>query len=563
MSGDGKQPDLHKAEHQEAVRQNGTLDTVMGMTGVINPWGPKQGFHFGRTSFEDYDLNEMIDIVESANPELLENAGTALVDARDAISKAADELSTNLGGVDWEGEARTAFSTWGNDLVTTALALADYADVVGTQVMAASSGLASVRKSMPPRDTRSAPRTVDDIPEAKRVDTNDEYTAAVKAESHRQEAINQMYRLASYYTVSSGTIQAAEEPVFPKMPDVGVPEPKGDRGVEPPPPGEAHLPSGTRTSEGVRHRSVSTSAERPQPNAPSPSTTGVDDSVPSPDRHVGTKVDSVGTSPPQETLKPGFVTPPSTTGPNVAPVGTVPPFAPVAVPPAVRGPVGRTSGFGGTAGTKAPASAQGRVSTPPGRAAAGRTRTGPTGQMGRTSVPGQADDRVAGPGGRGVVGGTPRAGATAAGHAGGAPRGSVTGTGATNPRRAGIPRTTDGVVGGKPVTGDGSGAKGPRVPRGTVIGGEHVPASPVTGERPGQRGVIGAPGSTTGKGQTSRRPVSGSASVVGTPKDRPGARDGGRTPGGADVTPGRVGARDRVAARSRHDERRDETSATD
>jgi hypothetical protein len=559
MSGDKdkKQPDPYKAERDEAAQQNGTLDAVMDMTKIINPWGPNRGFHFGKTSFEGYDLNEMIDIVESANPELVESAGTALVAARDAITKAAEELSLNLGDVDWEGEARNAFSTWGNDLVSTAYDLANYADVVGTQVLAASSGLASVRKSMPPRDSRTDPKTVDDIPEAKRVDSNDEYTAAVKAESHRQEAINQMYRLASFYTVSGGTMQTAEEPVFPKMPDVGVPAPQGGRGVEPPAAGEIRSLSNAGVSETARHHSVSASTERPQQDASLPSAKGVDDAATSPDRNVGTKIDSVGTLPSQETMKPAPVTPPSTAGPNVSPVGTAPPFAPVAAPPAFRGPVGRTSGFGGMPGAKAPVSAQGRGGMPA-QTPAGRTGTGPMGPMGRTAASGQTGGRATGPMGRGVVGGTPRsAGGTAARQAGGASRGPVTGMGATNPGRTGTARTgvgrsADGVVGGKPVTGAAPGTGGSRVPRGTVIGGEGASASRATGERPGQRGVIGAPGSTTGTGQASRRPVGGSDGVIGTPKGRtPGAPNGGRTPGGTGET------------RQRRDERRDGASATD
>ncbi|MFF8971967.1 hypothetical protein [Streptomyces sp. NPDC014995] len=585
MSGDKKQPDPYKAERQEAAQQNGTLDAVMDMTKVINPWGPNRGFHFGKTSFEGYDLNEMIDIVESANPELVETAGTALVAARDAITKAAEELSVNLGDVDWEGEAHSAFFTWGTDLVSTANALANYADVVGTQVLAASSGLASVRKSMPPRDSRTDPKTVDDIPEAKRVDSNDEYTAAVKAESHRQEAINQMYRLASFYTVSGGMMQTAEEPVFPKMPDVGVPEPAPPVGWSP---DEGHARQGTLQSisdSGTpRQHSVDSGVERSRAEDLSSSRKSVDQSVSSPERSIGTQIDSVGTLPPQETMKPTTGTPPSTTAPNVNPV-TPAPMAPVAVPPALRGQAGRTSGFGGVPAAKAPTSAQGRAVGMPGAAQAGRTGTnpmgpmgrataagqaggraaGPMGPMGRATAGGQAGSRAAGPMGRGVVGGMPRATGPAASQAGGAaPRGPVNGMGAANPVRAGTGRTADGVVGGKPVTGAAPGANGARVPRGTVIGAQGAPTSRSTGERPGQRGVIGAPAPTTGTGQTVRRPVGGSDGVVGTPKGRtPGASNGGRTPGGTGVTRGPAGNQSSGETRPRRDERRDGASATD
>jgi hypothetical protein len=572
MSGDKdkKQPDPYTAERQEAAQQNGTLDAVMNMTKVINPWGPNRGFHFGKTSFEGYDLNEMIDIVESANPEVVESAGTALVAARDAITKAAEELSLNLGDVDWEGEAHSAFFTWGTDLVSTANALAEYADVVGTQVLAASSGLASVRKSMPPRDTRTDPKTVDDIPEAKRVDSNDEYTAAVKAESHRQEAINQMYRLASFYTVSSGTMQTAEEPVFPKMPDVGVPEPQQRFvGVEPPVGKETGALSRTSDSEAPRAHSVTASSERSQSDVSLPSVKGLDDSVTRPDRHVGTQIDSVGTLPPQEAVKPTVGTPPSTTGPNVNPA-TPAPMAPVAVPPALRGQAGRTSGFAGVPAAKAPTSAQGRVGGMPGPAQAGRAGTGPMGPMGRATAAGQAGGRAAGPMGRGVVGGMPRAAGPAVGQAGGgAPRGPVTGMGATNPARTGtgrvgVGRSADGVVGGKPVTGATPGANGARVLRGTVIGAQGAPTARPTGERPGQRGVIGAPASTAGTGQAARRPVGGSDGVVGTPKGRTSATpNGGRTPGNTGVTRGPAGNQGAGGARPRRDERRGGASATD
>ncbi|MFJ1736986.1 hypothetical protein [Streptomyces sp. NPDC088254] len=563
-----KQPDPYKAERQEAAQQNGTLDAVMNMPKVINPWGLNSGFHFGKTSFEGYDLNEMIDIVESSNPELVESAGTALVAARDAITKAAEELSLNLGDVDWKGEAHTAFTTWGNDLVTTAYGLADYADVVGTQVLAASSGLASVRKSMPPRDARTDPKKVDDIPEAKRVDSNDEYTAAVKAEAHRQEAINQMYRLASFYTVSSGMMQTAEEPVFPKMPAAGVPTPRSRDGAEPPVAAEPRSLASTSVSEATRHHSVSASTERPQADVSLPTAKDTDGSVTIPDRHVGTQIDSVGTLPPQETAKPAPVTSPTTSGPNVTPVATPGPIAPVAGPPVSRGPVGR-SGISGVPAARTPATSQGRLGGMPPAAQAGRTGTGSMGPVGRAGTPGQVGGRTTGPMGRGVVGGVPKAAGPTARQTGGVPRGPVTGMGPANPGRtvagrAGVARTTDGVVGGRPVTGAPPGTSGSRVPRGTVIGGQNTPTTLGTGERPGQRGVVGAPGSTTGTGQTPRRPVPSPDRAAGTPTGRAtGSRNAGRGPGGTGVTRDAAGNQRSGETRARREKRRDGSSSTD
>ncbi|MFD5266086.1 hypothetical protein [Streptomyces sp. NPDC058335] len=592
MSGGNKKPDHYQAERQDAAQQNSSIDNLKNRAAVLSPPSPGSPAGFGKTNFEGYDLNQMIDIVESASPETLETAATALVDARDAITEAANELSRNLGAVDWEGEAHTAFYKWGMDLTTTALALASYADEVGTQVLAAGSGLASVRKSMPPRDTRLVRKTVDEIPTPAQVDTNKDYAAAVKAEKDRQEAINQMYRLASFYTVSSGMMQLAEEPVFPKMPDVGVPPPPP--GFEPVKPGESsHSLSRTNDPEARREHSVESGVVRPRAeDLPSVSKKAdvVDDSVLPPKHHVGTQIDSVGTLTPQETGKPTTVTPPTTAGPSATPVGTVPPFAPTPVPSTFRGSTGRTSGFSGTPVSKLPTSAQGRVGGVPGGTAAGRTGTGPIGPAGRVSAPGNAGGRGvgpmgpmgrasspgqaggrsgAGPMGRGVVGGVPRAGGQAAGRSGDVSRGPVTGMGATNPvrpgaGRTGAGRTADGVVGGRPVTGGAPGTSGSRLPRGTVVGGEGAPTSRDTGERPGQRGVIGTAGSTTGAGKTARRPAgSPPDGVVGTPKGRASGRGSGNTLGGPGGTRGSARNQGAGETRSRRDERRDDASPTD
>ncbi|MDR6980579.1 hypothetical protein J2X68_007319 [Streptomyces sp. 3330] len=561
--------DRYRTERQEAAQQNSGVDDAVNKAVVISPGSLSSPGGFGKTSFEGYDLNAMIDIVESANPETLESAATALVDARDAINDAANELSRNLGDVDWEGEAHTAFYTWGMNLTTTALALATYTDEVGTQVLAASSGLASVRKSMPPRDSRADPKKVEDIPTPQRVEGNEEYTAAVKAEKDRQEAINQMYRLASFYTVSSGMMELAEEPVFPEMPAVGVPKPPPGYEI-PAPPGERNTGLGTVThgSETVHHRTTDAAVGQPHPDSLSEATKA-DGPGTAPERHVGTEIDSVGPLPLQDTAKPTTVVPPTTAGPSAT--STVSPFAPTGVPSTFRGPTGRTSPIGSGPAGRIPASAQGRAGGVPGGAAAGRTGTGPMGQAGRATVPGTTGGRTTGPLGRGVVGGAPKTAGQAAGRTGGVPRGPLSGTGATSPGRPGIGRTGagrtgDGIVGGRAVTGGTPATNGSRLPRGTVVGGESPPTSRATGEKPGRRGVIGTPGSTaaSGAGRMARRPGAAPDGVVGTTTGRfSGSKNSGKVPGGAGAT--RDSARKQASGetRSRREERRNDASPTD
>ncbi|WP_053913711.1 WXG100 family type VII secretion target [Streptomyces sp. TP-A0875] len=581
MSEENGTPDPYQEQRQQALSQNGVLDAAMTVTKIIGPFTPLRGIHFGSTSFEGYDLNAMVDIVESANPELLESAGKALVDAKEAIDEAAEELRRNLGDIDWKGEAHTAFRTWGDSLVETAKQVAGYAETIGTQVMAAGSGLASVRKSMPPRDNRSDPKKVSDIPEAKQVETNDEYTAAVKAEGHRQEAINQMYRLASFYTVSAGTMRGTEEPVFPKMPDVGVPPgslPSGD------PRKPSDVASGASMSD-----SQATTAQAP------PRAVAAEGRGETPIRHlveqknvdlpaarpVGMEIDSVGTLPPQEVVRPNSVTPP-TAGP-ATPVGPVPPMAPGMVPPSLRGAGRRAGGPGGTSALRVPPSAQGRSGGPLGNGPVGRGGSGPVGQVPRGATPGPAGGRGAGPVGpvgsrgtgpvgpvgrtatpsqtgarpmgRGIVGGVPKPAAPAGGPLGGATRGPVGPMGASPSGRAGAGsgRAPQGVVGGRPVTGTAAAGGGSKLPRGTVIGGGSAPAPSSTGQRPAQRGVIGAPAPSDGK-QSPRRSVPGSDGAIGAPNGgTPGSTRGGE----------RKKEKGSDRRRSRRDEQRGDASATD
>lgn len=224
--GDEKNKPDHKADLEHVNQQVGVIDATNAVSEMLSHTFLGGGVRFfGKTDFEGHELNTMVDMVESANPEHLETAGKALWDARDAINDAAEELSGHIGRVDWDGEAGSAFRTWGGNLVTHARDLATFAEVAGTQITAAATGLASVRKSMPPRDARLAPKTVADIPAPKRVEGNHEYAAAVKAEDHRQEAINQMNRLSSFYAVSEETLAAQQPPVFEPMPGVGVPKP--------------------------------------------------------------------------------------------------------------------------------------------------------------------------------------------------------------------------------------------------------------------------------------------------------------------------------------------------
>ncbi|WP_250399758.1 WXG100 family type VII secretion target [Streptomyces cellostaticus] len=546
----------HEADLNRVSSQNDVTDFVRGVED-----GPQVGFLdgivrvavgatpfgqaiVGRTDFgqRDLDLNRMLDLVQQTDPEDLESSGKALWDARDAIKAAADELNGHVDKVHWVGESGDAFREWGAKLITNTHHLSDFAGTAGDQITAAAVGLASVRGAMPERDPANHKRPKHFTTAEKAAD-KEGYAAAVKVEKDRQEAINQMNRLASYYAVSeevlSGLPVKEKTPEFTSMPDVGVPRPRGVRDVDRSAsatgsPGGADTPSAV--ASGGHHVSVTGDVPGHVTTDGTAPTKHVPGKVSYPDAPVGTNIDTVGTLPsptaPTGTshTPPVVGTPPATGGqPTVfeGPFGT----------PLPRASSGR--GLSGAGNFRTPPSTQGRAGTSgSANPAAGRTPgQGPVNQMGRSASTGQSAVKGAPSGakptatGRGVTGGTPRTGGSATPRANAGP---ATGAGRSN-----------GVVGGRPTSTGGTSTKGgSKIPRGTVIGGEGAGNSRPTTSRLGERGVFGAAESTARPGSSAtgaRGRTGASEAVTGRPSTRnsaAGAERNGMTRGGAGLVRG-------------------------
>ncbi|MEV0736248.1 hypothetical protein AB0I51_09800 [Streptomyces sp. NPDC050549] len=492
-----------------------------------------------RTNFENRPLNEMIDLVERTNPEDLESSGKALWDARDAIKAAADELSGHIDRVEWAGKSGEAFRKWGSELVTQTHSLSTFAGGAGDQITAAAMGLASVRSAMPARDTQAERKHPATFTAAEKVANKDEYAAALRVEKDRQEAINQMNRLSSYYVVSKDELAAlnSKAPEFTAMPNVGVPRPQTDKKG-----GYARVTSPksevTGASSAADHHATAVSTtgstgKRDVPSDVTPPVKHTTDRVTPPDAPTRTNIDSVGTLPPATTV-PTTVHNPPVTGVPVPGGGPANVFESGFGTPISNGPVSKSAG-----GFRTPFSAQGRSGTS-GLGNSGTERSagrGPTSQMGRATETGRslAKGTASGvkpsPMGRGVTGGVPRSSGTAVPRANG---GSTTGAGRSN-----------GVVGGRPTSSAGNSAKGgARVPRGNVIGAEEAAGSRSTGGRPGQRGVFGAPEAATRPSTSSSGARGGTStpeSVTATPAQRKSvaqAERNGMTRGGSGLVRG-------------------------
>ncbi|MGW4198994.1 hypothetical protein [Streptomyces sp. NPDC005004] len=532
MSDNWRQQPQYKADVEQADVQVGVVEVLHAVDNIFKGTPMGSPLSIGRTDFENHDLNDMIDLVEHAKPEHLEQASKTLWDARTAIHDAATDLQSNLGQVDWEGEGADAFHKWTKDLINWTKDLATYADVAATQIDAAATGLASVRKSMPPRDTRPSAdqKRPHDLPKAKQVDTNPDYTAALKVEKNRQEAINQMNRLASFYSVSATTLKAAPEPApLRGMPDVGVPRPPDSVYIGKGPVGSGATSSDTAVRRvGAEGHAVTTGPSHAETGGGAVHLRETPHVPDAPAVHdVGTEINTVGTLPPPTTTTPAGPATPTLPAAGTGGGQTAPLF-PGPVAPPITSASGRATGYGPV--NRLPLSGQGRSG--PSGGAPGRLPQGTAGQSGRTPVGGRTPQGPLGQAaratGRSVTSQSPLRGATQSGQSpigrgvtGGTPRASTpTGrSGATNP--AGPVR--NGVVGGKPVVGRTPGSTaGPRVPRGTVVGAAESVSSAQPKGQLGGRGVIGSPPAKAdpAAGEAALRSARNSNSVVGAPRPK-------------------------------------------
>lgn len=502
MSGGGK-PALSDDEARVQIQMSQT--EISRISASMVPGSGGGAGPFGSTSFEGRELNSMIDLVDSANHADLENAGNALWKARDALKEAARELKGYIDEVEWQGDSGAAFKVFGTNLAKHAVSLADFADVAGTQITVAGTGLASVRSSMPARDGRLIRKKVEDIPLPGRIEGNADYAAAVKVEKDRQEAINQMYRLASFYAVSEERLAAQEPPQFDGALKANVPPPTTDRELIP---GSQTVPSGAHLSGGAAPQSV---AYRTSDIGTQVRSEGFE-STPGPDRSVTVSAADGGTG--RVSASDSAILPDRDASLEINSVSApaVPRESSAPAPVGSGGPTSPGSGSGFT-----PSYVSNGVSP---------FQSGAPRSAGSSGVP-RAVGRSGGPGSGAAAAGSSASGRPGAG-------------GSVGPRGG----RAEGVVGGNPRAAGGS--SGSRVPRGTVVGGEGVSPGRSTGGRTGQPGVVGA-NPAKGSARAGGRGAASSNGVVGTPRGgtngtRP--RGGGFTQGGAGLVrgPGRSGS---------------------
>ncbi|MFD6993542.1 hypothetical protein [Streptomyces sp. NPDC059943] len=556
---DDKKPPLSPQEQQQnedtakIQTEFGVTDAAERVVAAVDGWGFGFGSSrglFARTSFEERGLNDMLDLLDGANPSDLESAGKNLEKAKTSLNDAAQELSDFVKATDWQGEGATEFQRYGRELAGYAWGLASFANVVGTQMSVAATGLTSVRNSKPPRDNRADPRRPKDFPVSEQRDDNPEYKRAVQAEENRQEAINQMNRLASFYAVSEQSLAGAKEPELPKMLAANVPQPQH---------GFIDSDSGSESSGatgGLGSSSGQSSAVRADAGGtggvPRTGTDGLVTQNPIPSTSM--EIDSVNTLPPT-TTGPGPTQPPTVpVGPSSGNNHVPPPLGPNLGPP-VRGggprsgpPLAPRGGGPGPVSNAKTSTGGGGRQGPVGRPTPMGGGTNSGSQSGRGPV--GRPTTAMGPGaGRGGGTGATRSPMVGRPSAGGPPMGGRSGSGSSSGPRTG---RANGIVGGTPqrTSGGVPGASGSRIPKGNVIGGPGgtTPGRPSSAARPSQSGVVGSGPAKGAVRPTGRGMPSSNNGVVGTPRSGgtpPRSGAGGFTTGGSGLSGDRHGQQSR------------------
>ncbi|MGW1771525.1 WXG100 family type VII secretion target [Streptomyces sp. NPDC002104] len=447
------------------------------------------------TNFESHTHQQLLAMLASADAETLKTRGAQLTDAAAIIKEIGESLKDHR-VTGWEGKSATTFQDWVSRTGNATLRLSEYSAEGGKQLTQASQVVIEVKANMPKYDASAAANL-----EAAREYHNDPDAQQIGQQAHsklsgdRQQAIQQMTKLAQGYEASATGMEMAEIPTFPKTPEEFVPQFRdGGQQLE-------RSSSGSTGTAGAGGSSYVPATAGPGGsssdfgptgggNGPGPTPTGPTPTGPAPglvpvppDRDIGTGLDTVGPTP----------------------SATLPPAPGVPGGPSPVGPGGGGSGV--TPGGFVPP-----LTLPPGRGA-----SKPIGGVGPGGfVPGGT---IPGPSGIGGKGG---------------------GLGGV----VGLPPRDTGISGGRPVT---PGGPGTSIPRGTVIGAE--------GAQAGGRGVgmgggmgVGGGGAHGGLGNpmAGRRLASEPGGVFGAGQRGAGGRavSGGQpfTQGGSGLVRGGSGA---------------------
>ncbi len=482
----------------------------IGFLDRMNPTWAVQSL-FVETSFESHSHEDMISMVKASDPDTTRRLGQKLADAARDMDAIAQALSNRAPRVDWDGQGARAFTDWNQSMVNSTRRLAEFSRSSGEAMKNAADTLQEVKRDMPPYPD-SARLTLNgylmqnpggmakleqgepspylkgnDPKNAAGPTATEAYDAKQQLENGHGEAVRQMRKLSTAYSLADTTMKRAQRPTFPPMPGQLMPEKT------------AHLDDNTHLTLPSSGGSV----------VPSPAQQGGNSSVGelSGERSPGAvaKSDNVATALNSSVALPEAPRPPAPQQSVTGPGGPAAPSGPVVGPGVPSGPRQTTQRSVGKGGQPHPG--QGGIRPPTASSGGPVSRLGPrtggrlpadhgNGIYGGRPVPGGSGQPTPGLPRGGVVGdptqnqhgrapmagrpfggglGGSGGGQPASGVVGGQPRASTPGG------RVGTP-SSSGITGGRPFTAGGSGL----VRGGSESSGQGVMGRPTTNAPPAE-----------------------------------------------------------------------------
>ena len=193
------------------------------------------------TDFDRHSHDEMLRMVENANPAEVTRLGRKLRDAEATLNDIGGRLKTDMTRLVWESEAGEAFRDWGHRIAVATESLADFSGTVGRFIEHAGEVLAEVQKAMPKVSTEAKKiaeaHTLNPMLDMDSINTPQPGDGTVRAgptpkqihdaraevEEARQQAVTQMIKLAQAYNMSTDILKSSAPPAFPPTPEKAMP----------------------------------------------------------------------------------------------------------------------------------------------------------------------------------------------------------------------------------------------------------------------------------------------------------------------------------------------------
>ncbi|RZU44818.1 hypothetical protein EV284_2294 [Streptomyces sp. BK022] len=186
-----------------------------------------------RTDFESMTHEQLAAMLDSADQESAAHLATKLHNASSTITKIGDDLMKHVKGLEWQGKAGDSFRDWGGHTASATLRLGDYAGAASQWMSEVSQAIAAAKASMPDTSETTkakavladAHKTIDaarqpgarNDPDARKA-AETAHSDATAAQTHidatRQDAIQQMRKLAESYEHSAMQINSITPPTF-------------------------------------------------------------------------------------------------------------------------------------------------------------------------------------------------------------------------------------------------------------------------------------------------------------------------------------------------------------